>query len=76
MATDRPLRKPLTRLPTNRQKERADDRGAQSPSRPGGPTGTPRARRRVSHQGTPRRARVLPVDYRDGFAPCPQTLGY
>jgi hypothetical protein len=49
-------------------------RGAQSPGGPGGPTGTPRARRRVNHQGTPRRARVLPVDYRDGLAPYPKPL--
>jgi len=45
----------------------------QSPGRPGGSTGTPRARRRVSYEGTPRRARVPPVDYRDGLAPCAQT---
>jgi len=30
-----------------------------SPARPGGSTGTSRARRRVSYGGTPRRARVL-----------------
>jgi hypothetical protein len=39
-----------------------------SPARPGGSTGTSRARRRVSYGGTPRRARVPPVDYRDGLA--------
>ena len=36
--------------------------------RPGGSTGTSRARRRVSREGTPRRARVPPVDYRDGLS--------
>ena len=29
-----------------------------------------RARRRVSREGTPRRTRVPPVDYRDGLSPC------
>jgi hypothetical protein len=41
----------------------------QSSARPGGSTGTSRARRRVSCKGTPRRARVPPVDYRDGLSP-------
>src|SRR5262249_48054696 len=42
----------------------------QPSARPGGSTGTSRARRRVSCRGTPRRARVPPVDYRDGLSPC------
>jgi hypothetical protein len=37
-------------------------------ARPGGSTGTSRARRRVSCKGTPRPARVPPVDYRDGLS--------
>jgi hypothetical protein len=41
---------------------------AQLTGRPGGSTGTSRARRRVSYQGTPRRAQVPPVDYRDGLS--------
>jgi hypothetical protein len=41
----------------------------QPSARPGGSTGTSRARRRVSCKGTPRRARVPPVDYRDGLSP-------
>ena len=72
--SDPPLHKPRIRLLTNRQKAQADDRAGQSPGRPGGSTGTPRARRRVSHEGTPRRARVPPVDYRDGLAPCHRPL--
>jgi hypothetical protein len=36
--------------------------------RPGRSTGTSRARRRISYEGTPRRARVPPVDYRDGLS--------
>ena len=47
-----------------------NDRRAQLPARPGGSTGTSRARRRVSREGTPRRARVPPIDYRDGLSPC------
>ena len=43
------------------------NRRAQLPGRPGGSTGTSRARRCVSRGGTPRRARVPPVDYRDGL---------
>ena len=41
-----------------------------SPPAPGGSTGTSRARRRVSREGTPRRARAPPIDYRDGLSPC------
>jgi hypothetical protein len=40
-------------------------------ARPGGSTRTSRARRCVSRGGTPRRARVPPVDYRDGLSPSP-----
>src|SRR6201988_3355652 len=72
--SDPPLHKPRIRLLTNRQKAHADDRAGQTPGRPGGSTGTPRAPRRVSHEGTPRRARVPPVDYRDGLAPCHRPL--
>jgi hypothetical protein len=43
-------------------------------ARPGGSTGTSRARRRVSCKDTPRRARVPPVDYRDGLSPCQRNL--
>ena len=41
---------------------------SQSSARPGGSTGTSSARRRVSYKGTPRRARVPPVDFRDGLS--------
>ena len=54
----------------SRQKETRNDRRAQLPARPGGSTGTSRARRCVSREGTPRRARVPPIDYRDGLSPC------
>ena len=54
----------------NPQKETRDDRRAHLPARPGGSTGTSRARRGVSREGTPRRARVSPVDYRDGLSRC------
>jgi hypothetical protein len=54
----------------NPQKEARDDRRAHLPARPGGSTGTSRARRGVSREGTPRRARVSPVDYRDGLSRC------
>src|SRR5258705_2908702 len=54
----------------NQQKENRNDRRAQLTARPGGSTGTSRARRRVSREGTPRRARVPPIDYRDGLSPC------
>jgi hypothetical protein len=47
---------------------------AQLFARPGGSTGTSRARRRVSCKGTPHRARVPPVDYRDGLSPCHRNL--
>src|SRR4029077_7820787 len=43
---------------------------AQLPARPGGSTGTSRARRCASREGAPRRARVPPIDYRDGLSPC------
>ena len=39
----------------------------QPSGRPRGSTGTSRARRCVSHAGTPQRARVPPVDYEDGL---------
>ena len=54
----------------SRQKETRNDRRAQLPARPGGSTGTSRTRRCISHEGTPRRARVPPIDYRDGVSPC------
>ena len=54
----------------SRQKETRNDRRAQLPVRPGGSTGTSRTRRCISHEGTPRRARVPPIDYRDGLSPC------
>ena len=50
------------------QKEPRNDH--RHPARPGGSTGTSRARRCVSREGTPRRARAPPIDYRDGLAPC------
>ena len=56
--------------PPSQQKETRNDRRAQLPARPGGSTGTSRARRCVSREGTPRRARVPPIDYRDGLSPC------
>jgi hypothetical protein len=46
-----------------------------SPARPGGSTGTSRARRCVGREGTPRRARVPPVDYRDGLSLLDQPTG-
>ena len=39
----------------------------QSTGRPRGSTGTSRARRCVSHEGTAQRARVPPIDYGDGL---------
>jgi hypothetical protein len=43
---------------------------AKLPDRPSGSTGTSRARRYASREGAPRRARVPPIDYRDGLSPC------
>lgn len=40
------------------------------PARPGGSTGTSRARRCASREGAPRHARVPPIDYRDGLSLC------
>ena len=54
----------------SQQKRTGNDRSAQRSARPGGSTGTSRARRSVSREGTPRRARVPPVDYRDGLSLC------
>jgi hypothetical protein len=53
----------------SRQKETRNDRRAQFLARPGGSTGTSRTRRCISHEGTPPRARVPPIDYRDGLSP-------
>src|SRR6476620_3953868 len=63
-------KRPELHTSPNQQKENRNDRRAQLPARPGGSTGTSRARRRVSREGTPRRARVPPIDYRDGLSPC------
>jgi IstB-like ATP binding protein len=53
-----------------RQKRTGNDRRARLAARPGGSTGfLPRAPPRRLW-GTPRRARVPPVDYRDGLLPC------
>src|SRR6476660_208398 len=75
MPNPSPSLNPRTKRPElhtspNQQKENRNDRRAQLPARPGGSTGTSRARRRVSREGTPRRARVPPIDYRDGLSPC------
>ena len=48
------------------RKEQRNEPKSSHPGRPRGPTGTSPARRCVSHGGTPRRARVPPVDYGDG----------
>src|SRR3984893_7077883 len=69
---DHPRRKPpgpYLRQPSQ-QKGIRDDRRAQLPARPGGSTGTSRARRCASREGAPRHARVPPIDYRDGLSPC------
>src|SRR6266446_1978163 len=69
---DHPRRKPpgpYLRQP-NQQKGIRNDRRAQLPARPGGSTGTTRARRCASREGAPRHARVPPIDYRDGLSPC------
>src|SRR6478672_5606112 len=75
MPNPSPSLNPRTKRPElhtspNQQKENRNDRRAQLPARPCGSTGTSRARRRVSREGTPRRARVPPIDYRDGLSPC------
>ena len=56
--------------PPSQPKETRNDRRALPSARPGGSTGTSRARRCVSREDTPRRARVPPIDYRDGLPPC------
>src|SRR5450631_2169155 len=69
---DHPRRKPpapYLRQPSQ-QKGIRNDRRAQLPARPGGSTGTSRARRCASRESAPRRARVPPIDYRDGLSPC------
>ena len=69
---DHPRRKPpapYLRQPSQ-QKGIRNDRHAQLPARPGGSTGTSRARRCASRESAPRRARVPPIDYRDGLSPC------
>src|SRR5450631_318462 len=69
---DHPRRKPpgpYLRQPSQ-QKGIRNDRRAQLPARPGGSTGTSRARRCASREGAPRHARVPPIDYRDGLSPC------
>jgi hypothetical protein len=63
-------RKAQVRSHPRPQKRTGNDRRAQLTARPGESTGTSRARRRVNRGGTPRRARVPPVDYRDGLPPC------
>jgi hypothetical protein len=78
--TEPDARKPVK--PTKRNRIRINvGKGApkmtavpQPSARPSGSTGTSRARRRVSCEGTPRRARVPPVDYRDGRSPCQRNL--
>src|SRR5450631_3544290 len=68
---DHPRRKPpgpYLRQPSQ-QKGIRNDRRAQLPARPGGSTGTSRARRCASREGAPRHARVPPIDYRDGLSP-------
>ena len=57
------------RQPSHKRKTN-DERHAQFSGRPGGSTGTSRARRCVSREGTARHARVPPIDYRDGILPC------
>src|SRR5450755_2742809 len=69
---DHPRRKspaPYLRQPSQ-QKGIRNDRRAQLPARPGGSTGTSRARRCASRESAPRRARVPPIYYRDGLSPC------
>src|SRR6267143_3907585 len=69
---DHPQRKPpgLYLPQPSQQKGTRNDRRAQLPARPGGPTGTSRARRCASREGAPRRARAPPIDYRDGLSLC------
>src|ERR1700692_2766224 len=69
---DHPQRKPPgpSLRQSSQQKGIRNDRRAQLPARPGGSTGTSRARRCASREGAPRHARVPPIDYRDGLSPC------
>ena len=64
----RPWRRPQPMA--SRPREQRNEAQTQRPGRPRGSTGTSRARRCVSRGGTPRRARVPPVDYGDGLQ-CP-----
>ena len=57
------------RQPSHKRLTKNDHRDPVS-GRPGGSTGTSHARRCVCREGTARRARVPPIDYRDGLLPC------
>ena len=57
------------RQPSHKRLTQNDHRDPFS-GRPGGSTGTSHARRCVCREGTARRARVPPIDYRDGLLPC------
>ena len=69
-ASSKPMRPPSRRRRPRPMASRKEQRNeAQSPrsGRPRGSTGTSHAHRCVSREGTPRRARVPPIDYGDGL---------
>jgi IstB-like ATP binding protein len=66
--TRRPVWRRLQPM-ASRPREQRNEAQLQPPGRPRGSTGTSRARRCVSREGTPQRARVAPVDYGDGLHP-------
>ena len=72
LAVNPPRSKPTgAQIPQPGHKRKTnDDRRDQFSGRPGGSTGTSHARRCVSREGTARRPRVPPIDYRDGLLPC------
>src|SRR5450631_3060121 len=69
---DHPRRKPpapYLRQPSQ-QKGIRNDRRVQLPARPGGRRVISQTSRCASRESAPRRARVPPIDYRDGLSPC------